>query len=50
MSFKYNENEKEVLYDINLIINKGEIVVFVGMSGGGKFILINFILRFYDVI
>ena len=36
MSFKYNENEKEVLHDINLTINKGETVAFVGMSGGGK--------------
>ncbi|HHW9537494.1 TPA: SAV1866 family putative multidrug efflux ABC transporter [Staphylococcus aureus] len=49
VSFQYNDNEAPILKDINLSIEKGETVVFVGMSGGGKSTLINLIPRFYDV-
>jgi len=45
--FHYNKGET-ILTDINLTVNKGDIVALVGPSGGGKSTLVNLIPRFYD--
>ncbi len=47
--FRYPESEANVLQDIKLHVNPGEIIGLAGMSGGGKTTLVNLIPRFFDV-
>ncbi|HTH94965.1 MAG TPA: lipid A export permease/ATP-binding protein MsbA [Rhodocyclaceae bacterium] len=47
VSFSYPGHTKTVLHEIDLAVQPGETVAFVGMSGGGKSTLVNLIPGFY---
>ncbi len=49
VSFRYSDNNKDVLSNIDLTVKAGENVALVGPSGSGKTTLCNLIPRFYDV-
>ncbi|MEM9243834.1 MAG: lipid A export permease/ATP-binding protein MsbA [Pseudomonadota bacterium] len=48
VSFAYPEADKTVLHHIDLTIEPGQMIAFVGHSGGGKSTLMSLLLRFYD--
>lgn len=48
VSFRYPGAKKDALHEIDLKINAGEQVAFVGPSGGGKTTLARLIARFAD--
>ena len=49
VSFRYSDNNHNVLSNIDLRVKAGENVALVGPSGSGKTTLCNLIPRFYDV-
>ena len=50
LSFSYNQEEgrKDALRNINLKVKPGEVIAFVGPSGGGKSTFVNLLPRFYQ--
>lgn len=48
VSFHYPGVERNVLKNINLVIEPGETVVIVGLNGAGKTTLIKLLTRLYD--
>lgn len=48
VSFAYPGSSRKVLSHINLKIQKGETVAFIGATGCGKTSMVNLIPRFYD--
>ncbi|MCK4667093.1 ABC transporter ATP-binding protein [Candidatus Dependentiae bacterium] len=48
--FKYQDDDDYILRNINLKINVGETIAFVGKIGSGKTSLINLINRLYDPV
>lgn len=47
LSFSY-DGKKQVLHDINIDIQPGQTVAFVGQTGSGKSSIINVLMRFYE--
>ena len=49
VSFRYDEDDTDVINDISFTINAGKSVALVGPSGSGKTTICSLLPRFYDV-
>lgn len=49
VTFKYGDDAKPALKDVNFKVNKGETLAIIGSTGSGKSTLIQMIPRLYDV-
>ena len=48
VSFRYPGTERDVIKNVNLVIEAGSTVVLVGLNGAGKTTLIKLLTRLYD--
>jgi len=48
VSFAYQNDERKILDDVSLIVEKGSVVALVGESGSGKSSLVKLVQRLYD--
>jgi ATP-binding cassette subfamily B multidrug efflux pump len=49
VALKYQDEKKDSLTEINVRVEKNQVVALIGATGSGKTSLINLIPRFYDV-
>lgn len=49
VSFRYGQNSKDILKNINMVIEPGEKVAIVGENGAGKTTFVKLLMGLYDV-